>query len=85
MLKAKHLKGTPARQFAQGDGFFLDLHPTDRVRWVALWNGTDWRIRVAPATKNFKEVAEKGRVVDLPKIINQIVPCSEDALNLYLK
>lgn len=85
MLKAEHLKGTPARQFAQGDGFFPDLHPTDRIRWVATWNGNDWRIRVSPATKDFKEVAEKGRVVDLPKIIYQLIPCSDSAMELYFK
>lgn len=85
MLKAEHLKGTPARQFAQGDGHFPDLHPTDRIRWVALWDTGTWRIRVSPATKNFKEVAESGRVIDIHKIIQQIVPASSDAMALYFK
>ena len=83
MLKAEHLKGTPAREFAKGDGFFPDLHPTDRIRWIATWNGTLWRINVSPATKNYKEVAKKGRLVDIPKIIQQILPASEDAMALY--
>lgn len=85
MLKAEHLKGTPAREFAKGDGFFSDLHPTERIRWVALWSGSSWRIRIAPVTKNFKEVAESGRVVDIPKIIQQIIPADSAAMEMYFK
>lgn len=85
MLKATDLKGTPAREFAKGDGFFPDLHPTKRIRWVALWSGSSWRIRIASTSKNFKEVAESGRVVDIPKIIQQIIPADSAAMEMYFK
>ena len=86
MLHASQLKSMPPNhEFAKGDGFYPELHPTDRIRWIAVWDGSSWRIRVAPVTKNFKEVATTGRIVDIPKIIHQIVPCTEDAFNLYFK
>jgi hypothetical protein len=84
MLKAENLKGTPPRQFAQGDGTFPDLHK-DPIRWVSLWDGREWTLRVAPANHNFKEVAERGKIVDIPKIIHQIMPCNAEAFNLYRK
>lgn len=84
MLKSEHLKGTPAREFAKGDGVFPELHE-ESIKWIGIWNGSDWRIKVAPSEKNFKEVAESGKVVDIPKIIQQIIPADSAAMELYFK
>ena len=85
MIKAEQLKEMPrGHQFAKGDGVFTDLSP-DPIRWVAIWSGLDWCIKVAPATKNFKEAAERGRIVDIPKIVYQILPASDSAMELYRK
>lgn len=85
MLRAEQLKEMPPRhEFARGDGEFPDLSP-DPIRWVCIWSGVDWCIKVAPTTRNFKEVAEKGRIVDIPKIIQQIQPATDAAMKLYRK
>ena len=85
MLYPHQLKAMPPRhEFARGDGEYPELSK-EPIRWVAIWSGGDWSIKVAPATKNYKEVAERGKIVDIPKIIYQLVPCSDGAMKLYLK
>ena len=85
MLRASQLKAMPKNHvFAKGDGEFPELSK-EPIRWIAVWSGMDWCLKVSPATKNFKEVATSGRIVDIPKIIMQIMPCSLDAFKLYRK
>ena len=85
MLCASQLKAMPPNhEFAKGDGEFPELSK-EKIRWIAIWSGHDWCLKVSPATKNFKEVATSGRIVDIPKIIQQIQPSNTEAMLLYRK
>lgn len=68
--------------FASGDGLFPDLHPKE-IRWIAKWSGLDWVIIVAERRFNREQVAKVGRIVDVPKLIYQLLPASDAAMNLY--
>ncbi len=85
MITGSQLKQMPANhEFAKGDCEIPELHP-ELIRWVAIWGGMDWCIKVSAATKNFQEVRERGRIVDIQKFIQQIVPCDSEAMELYRK
>ena len=85
MLHASDLKAMPIRhRFAKGDGEFLELHPTP-VKWVAIKEQYDWAIYVAPIKYSFEDVIKMGKIVDIPKIIEQIMPCDSEAMALYRK
>lgn len=85
MLHATQLKEMPANHvFAKGEIDIPELSEKT-LRWVAKWNGRDWRLLVAPSEHNFREVELKGKVVDIEKYIQKIQPAGNDAMALYLK
>ena len=87
MLHASDLKAMPPQHvFASGEGEYHDLRH-DPVKWVAIWGGLDWAIYVSSTKYNYKQVREFGKIVDanMKKLITSILPCAEDALNLYRK
>ena len=85
MLYPHHLKEMPKNHlFATGDGEFPDLHDKP-IRWVAVWSGIDWCIKVAERRFNREQVAKVGRMVDVPKLIYQLLPASDKAMELYRK
>ena len=85
MIHADDLKEMPANHiFATGDGDYPNLHPVP-IRWVAVWSGLDWCIKVAERRFNREQVAKVGRIVDVPKLIYQLLPASDAAMELYRK
>lgn len=85
MLHANDLKKMPPNhEFAKGDGEFLELHPTP-IKWVAIKGQYDWTIYVAPIKYSFEDVIKMGKIVDVPKIIYNILPCDSEAMKLYRK
>lgn len=88
MLYPEALKQMPPNHiFATGDGEFPDLHDKP-IRWVAIWSGGsggDWCIKVAERRFNREQVAKVGRIVDVPKLIYELLPASDKAMALYRK
>ena len=83
MLHVDHLKEMPKGHiFATGDGEFPELHDKP-IRWVAVWDGMDWCLKVAERRFNRVQVAKVGRIVDVPKLIYQLLPASDAAMALY--
>lgn len=86
MVKVEHLKLMPPNHiFATGEGEFPEIHQ-GMIRWIAVKsNQNDWCIKVAPANLNKEQVRKHGKIVDVPRLINQILPTSEGAMALYRK
>lgn len=85
MIHAAQLKAMPANHdFARGEIEIPDLSPNP-LKWVARWTGRDWMIKCAPAHHSFKDVFDRGKIVDVEKYIKTIQPCSPDAYNLYYR
>ena len=85
MIYPEQLRAMPRGHiFATGDGDFPDLHPVP-IRWVAIWSGMDWCLKVAESRFNREQVAKVGRIVDVPKLIYQLLPASDKAMALYRK
>jgi hypothetical protein len=87
--KLKAMK--PGEVFAQGevenspDGVYMtDEHKGQMLKWVAKRGGYhDWAIYLDWAYKSFDSVLSNGQKTTTATYIKKLVPCDDEAFNMY--
>ena len=84
MLTIKELdEMKPSEIFASGTGTYPELRP-EEVRWVAVRGGIhDWAIYYFMPYMSDNQVAREGDKMFTESIIKRLVPCTDEAYELY--
>ena len=77
------IKIDPESVFAKGECTIPELHP-EQIRWVAVRGQIhDWCIYYHFANHTYHQVEIGGDKIKNPKVIKQLVNCSDDAFKMY--
>ena len=85
MLTLQNLKDMQSGIFASGT---IEDNPngisSESVSWVAVRGGIhDWAIYYSSADKNFDWIQKFGDKLYEEKLIKKLVPCDDEAFNMY--
>ena len=84
MLTKAMLKAMPPHTiFATGAGAYPEIY-SGEIRWAAVRGGIeDWAIYYHRPDRDIHEIARTGDKVMLDRNIQALVPCDQEALELY--
>ena len=84
MLTIEKLKAMePGKRFATGTGTYPELF-NGEIRWVAVRGGIhDWAIYYHHSCHDVDYIARLGDKTFTESIIKRLVPCDDEAFNMY--